>query len=101
MQVAPVLGYSIHKHVSVGVGADFQQLVLDNQPENTTNSAADQLKTVPNVDMGVIGKTEYAISQRVKAGVLYRGDVNSLISNSKYINRSYVQVQLKFTILKK
>ncbi len=97
-QVTPSIGYKIMKRMSVGVGPDFQQMLVDNRPEQ---SAVDRgtLQVVPTFDVGFVGKTEYALTQRVKAGVSYRKGINSVISMSdKYIDRDYIQFQMRCTI---
>lgn len=97
-QVTPSIGYKIMKRMSVGMGPDFQQMLVDNRPEQ---SAVDRgtLQVVPTFDVGFVGKTEYALTQRVKAGVSYRKGINSVISMSdKYIDRDYIQFQMRCTI---
>lgn len=97
-QVTPSIGYKIMKRMSVGMGPDFQQMLVDNRPEQ---SAVDRgtLQVVPTFDVGVVGKTEYALTQRVKAGVSYRKGINSVITmGDKYIDRDYIQFQMRCTI---
>ncbi|MGN6568463.1 MAG: hypothetical protein ACTHJ0_10945, partial [Flavipsychrobacter sp.] len=102
-QVTPTLGYNIHKKISVGVGADVQRLLLN---ETSTNSSSDasQVSTreVPAFDLGLVGKAECALSSTIKAGVSYRQGMNNVIApNANYLDRNYVQVQLKFLLLRK
>jgi len=97
-QVTPSIGYKIMKRMSVGMGPDFQQMLVDNRPEQ---SAVDRgtLQVVPTFDVGLVGKTEYALTQRVKAGVSYRKGINSVITmGDKYIDRDYIQFQMRCTI---
>ncbi|MEI8278557.1 MAG: hypothetical protein WCG87_02270 [Bacteroidota bacterium] len=100
-QVTPSIGCNIRKHFSVGVGADMQRLVLGNRPVTTSDNPA-TIKEIPSYDMGFVGKTECELSKKIKAGLYYRQGLNNVISpNNKYLDRSYVQVQLKFLLLRK
>lgn len=99
VQVNPTIGYQLMKKVSVGVGADLQQMV---NGSNTLVNVNDETKTIPASDFGLTGKTEIALSQKIKAGILYREGINNLINGSSdYFDRSYLQVQLKWTVLHK
>ena len=52
--------------------------------------------------MGLTGKTEYAVTKKLKAGVLYREGINNLINGGEeYLDRRYLQVQLKFRVFGK
>jgi len=100
-QVTPGLGYKLMNKMSVGLGPDFQQMLADNRP---TVSAVDRnnVAVAPMFDVGFIGKTEYALTKKVKAGVLYRKGVNNLLTPmDKYIDRNYLQFQLKCTVFNK
>lgn len=98
-QVAPSVGYNVLKHFSVGVGADVQRLIQDDRPENADNI---DMKEAPAYDLGVIGKTEYTLSSKIKAGIYYRQGLNNMLSaTNRYIDRSYIQLQIKYTILRK
>ncbi len=100
LQVAPQAGYNVSHRLSVGVGADVEQLLQNNQ--SSADIASGQVKAAPDMNVGMIGKTEYSLTGRLKAGVLYRGDVNGIFTkNSKYVNQSFVQFQLKFAIFNK
>ncbi|HXS35061.1 MAG TPA: hypothetical protein VN721_00060 [Flavipsychrobacter sp.] len=100
LQVAPQAGYNISHRLSVGVGADVEQLLQNNQ--SSADIASGQVKAAPDMNVGMIGKTEYSLTNRLKAGVLYRGDVNGLFSKSdKYVNQSFIQFQLKLAIFNK
>lgn len=102
LQFAPTLGYQLIKKVSVGVGADFQRKLQHDDVTTVVsdNPQADDIKLVPNMDIGLTGKAEYAITKKLKAGVLYRGGVNSWV-DPKYVNRNYMQVQMKLMIFGK
>lgn len=102
LQFAPTLGYQLIKKVSVGVGADFQRKLQHDDVTTVVsdNPQSDDIKLVPNMDIGLTGKAEYAITKKLKAGVLYRGGVNSWV-DPKYVNRNYMQVQMKLMIFGK
>jgi hypothetical protein len=99
VEVNPTVGYQLMNKVSVGVGADLQQMV---NGTNTLVNVNDETKTIPAFDFGLTGKTEIALSPKIKAGILYREGINNLINgSSNYFDRSYLQVQLKWTVLHK
>lgn len=102
-QVTPTLGYNVFKNLSLSGGADVQRLLQGDQLMTITEHEADA-KYVPSYDFGFVGKTEYAISKELKATVYYRHGLNNAISGGsgeKYIDRNYIQLQLKFSILNK
>jgi hypothetical protein len=102
-QVTPSIGYNLRRNFSVGVGADVQRLLQTDKPLNTTGSEVITTdKAIPTMDMGLVGKTELALSKTIKAGVYYRQDMNNVINpGNKYIDRSYMQFNLKFSIFRK
>jgi hypothetical protein len=97
LQLMPTIGYHVHKRIAVGLGADVQRLF---QNSNTTTTVYEDgaLKLVPTYDIGMVAKTEYSISHSLKTSLIYRAGLNNL-SENKYINRSYLQLQLKLKIL--
>ncbi|PQJ10307.1 hypothetical protein CJD36_016630 [Flavipsychrobacter stenotrophus] len=98
-QITPSIGYKLTKKLSLGVGPDFQQMLVDNRPEVSTTERGN-IRVSPMFDMGFMGKTEYAISKGVKAAVYYREGINNIITpTNKYIDRNYLQFQIKCTIL--
>lgn len=98
-QVTPSIGYKVNRKLSVGVGPDFQQMLVDNRPEASSIDRGN-IKVAPMFDIGFMGKTEYAISKGVKAAVYYREGINNVITpTNKYIDRNYLQFQIKCTIL--
>jgi len=100
-QVTPAIGYNILKRISIGAGADMQHVLVDNRPAASATDPGNQ-KEMPLFDMGFVGKAEYSLSKNFKAGVYYRQGVNNLITPvNKYIDRNYLQVQLKYTIFNK
>ena len=100
-QVTPSIGYKIMKRMSVGVGPDFQKMLVDNRPAASTVDK-NTIQVAPSFDVGFIGKTEYALTRTVHAGVSYRKGVNNVITPmGKYIDRDYLQFQLKCAIFNK
>ena len=96
VQFNPTLGYQVHKQVSVGIGADLQRMV---NGDNTLVNVDEEIKTIPGTDVGLTGKTEIALSRRLKAGVLYREGINNFLNSSaEYFDRRYIQVQFKFRV---
>ncbi|MBS1585060.1 MAG: hypothetical protein JSS82_05885 [Bacteroidetes bacterium] len=98
-QVTPTVGYNVFKNLALSGGADVQRLLQNDQLMTVSENVVDA-KLIPNYDFGFVGKTEYAISKQLKATVYYRHGLNNAISGSdKYIDRNYLQLQLKFSIL--
>jgi len=98
-QVTPTVGYNVFKNLSLAGGADVQRLLQNDQLMTISENVVDA-KLIPNYDFGFVGKTEYAISKQLKATVYYRHGLNNAISgNDKYVDRNYLQLQLKFSIL--
>ncbi|MBS1783435.1 MAG: hypothetical protein JSS78_10240 [Bacteroidetes bacterium] len=96
VQINPAVGYQVFKNVSIGLGADMQQLV---NGENTLVNVNDEIRTIPATDFGLTGKTEISISPKVKAGLQYRSGINNLMNSStSYFDRRYFQVQLKYSV---
>ncbi len=97
-QVSPSIGYKVIRRMSVGLGPDFQQMLVDNRPATSTVDRGN-IQVAPVFDIGFLGKTEYSLTKKIKAGVSYRKGVNNLINPiNKYIDRDYLQFQLKCTI---
>jgi long-subunit fatty acid transport protein len=97
-QITPSIGYKLMKRLSVGVGPDFQKMLVDNRPA-TSEVDRGNLQVAPTFDVGFVGKTEVALTQRVRAGVSYRKGINGVINLSdKFIDRDYVQFQMRCTI---
>jgi hypothetical protein len=97
-QVTPSIGYKLMKRMSIGMGPDFQKMLIDNRPA-TSEVDRGNLQVAPTFDVGFVGKTEYALTQRVKAAISYRKGINGVINPSdKFIDRDYVQFQMRCTI---
>jgi hypothetical protein len=102
-QVSPALGYKIMKKMSIGAGPDFQQMLSDNRPVQSTEYRG-AIQEAPLFDVGFIGKTEYSLTKNIKAGVSYRKGINNFVTptaTDKYIDRDYLMIQLKWAILNK
>ncbi len=101
LQVSPAVNYRIAKRLSIGAGPDFQQALADKRPTNdqTDNSS---LKRVPLFDVGLIGKTEFSVTKNLKAGLACRKGINNVVTPmGKFIDRDYLQVQVKCAIFNK
>lgn len=96
LQVTPLMGYKLHKKVSVGVGPDIQRLIADNKPEL---SDVTPYSEIPGIDVGVMGRTELSLTDKVKASISYREALNNVLNGgTRFIDRSYLQFQLKFAL---
>ncbi len=93
----PAVGYQVLKNVSVGLGADVQRMI--NNDDLLVQVTEEIHKTIPGTDIGLTGKTEISLSEKLKAGILYREGVNNFLNSSnQFFDRRYLQVQLKFTV---
>lgn len=101
VELHPSIGYKLMKKVSVGVGPDFQQVLADNRPDaSETNPGVNQ--KAPLFDMGLIGKTEISLTRTVKAGVSYRKGINNILTPmNKFVDRDYMQFEVKCAIFNK
>ncbi len=100
-QVTPSIGCKIMKKLSIGAGPDFQKALVDNRPAPSTVDRG-TIQEAPLFDIGMMGKTEYALNKRVQAAVLYRKGINNILTPmGKYIDRDYVQFQVRCTIFNK
>lgn len=99
LQVTPTVGYQVLPSMALGAGADLQRMLRND--ENTLYVMdGSNVQPIPHMDYGVVGKAEYSLTKALKAGVQYRQGVNTLIAPDKnYLNRSYLQVQLKLNII--
>jgi len=93
LQFSPVVGYSVSERFTIGAGPDLQRLLNDSYYFETA---------IPALDFGVLGKAEYSISEKLKAGILYRAGLNNALQNTQvYMERNYMQVQLRYAIFDK
>ncbi|GAA4470142.1 hypothetical protein GCM10023093_30790 [Nemorincola caseinilytica] len=100
-QITPSVGVKLAKRMSIGMGPDFQAMLQDHRPERSIVDR-ENIAVAPTFDVGFVGKTEYAFTNRIKAGVAYRKGVNGVIvPGGKYIDRDYLQFQMKCTIFNK
>ncbi|HXS37842.1 MAG TPA: outer membrane beta-barrel protein [Flavipsychrobacter sp.] len=96
LQCAPMADYSLSKKITLSAGADLQRLLQDHDVTILYN---DNTKVAPLVDVGMLLRTEYAIFPRLKAGLSYRLGANNIVSpGNNYIDRNYMQVQLKYKL---
>lgn len=104
VQFAPTIGYQVSRKFSIGAGPDFQQLLQSQGDKNVVTSGDNQsAEVIRDFDFGVQGKTEYSVTSRLKAGLQYREGLNQLFQkgNERFVNRRYMQVQLKYTLFGK
>lgn len=102
VQISPSVSYRIVKRLSVGAGPDFQQVLSGTRPEKDATDIGGNFKTAPLFDVGMIGKTEFSVTKTLKAGLAYRKGINNVLTPmNKYIDRDYVQVQVKCAIFNK
>ena len=102
VQFNPTVGYQLANKLSVGLGSDFQRVLGSEGDEERLVYQNDETKLLPGLDVGLTGRTEYAVTKSLKAGILYREGINNFLNGGDtYFDRRYVQVQLKFTILGK
>jgi len=100
-QVTPSIGYKIMKKMSIAAGPDFQQMLADNRPAQSTTDRR-TIQEAALFDVGFIGKTEYSVTKNVKAAVSYRKGINTIITpTDKYLDRDYLQFQVRCAIFNK
>ncbi|HTN46031.1 MAG TPA: hypothetical protein VL098_06745 [Flavipsychrobacter sp.] len=98
-QLSPSLGYQLHERISIGAGVDMQKLLDGSASDRPVVATEDGFKMIPLWDAGITGRTEYNISKRVKAGILYREGINNMFSGDKrYFERRYLQIQMKLKL---
>jgi hypothetical protein len=100
-QITPSIGCKIIKKLSIAAGPDFQQLLADNKPAVATGDRSNlQVASAASFDVGLVGKTEYSVTRNIRAGVSYRKGMNNFINPTldKYIDRDYLQFQIKCAI---
>jgi hypothetical protein len=97
-QITPGIGVKLMKRMSIGMGPDFQKMLVDKRPA-TSIVDRENIQVAPTFDVGFVGKTEFAFTNRFKAAVAYRKGINGVINPSdKFIDRDYLQFQMKCTI---
>ncbi len=101
-QITPSISVKVMKRLSIGAGPDFQRVLADNRPERDGTDPTGSFKTAPIFDMGLMGKTEFSVTKNVKAGVAYRKGINNILTPmGKYLDRDYLQFQVKCAIFNK
>lgn len=99
-QITPAIGYQLAKRFSLGAGPDFQQALSDTRPTPSTMDR-NNVQVTPMFDIGVIGKAELMLNDRFRAALTYREGINNIITPmDKYVERSYMQVQIKYTVFR-
>jgi len=102
LQFNPSIGYMVLPKLTLSVGADMQQKLDQGTQTRTLVYTQGEIRLLPDFDMGITGRTEYNITPKMKAGILYREGINNLIrGNNTYFDRRYVQIQLKFRIFER
>jgi hypothetical protein len=107
LQFNPLLGYKLFKKLSLGVGPDLQRLLQSNTQSTAANvfstgMASETGKIIPDMDYGLMGKTEYSFTSRLLAALQYRQGLTNFINNSsRYLDRNYVQIQVKYRLFNK
>lgn len=98
-QATPGVAFSITNSISIGAAVDLQRNISDNSEETVVTGNAD-IKTLPLLDIGAAGRAEFGISKRLKAGVIYRYGINNIVqSGHNYLDRRYIQIQLKVPLI--
>lgn len=96
LQCAPMADYKLSNKFTLAAGADLQRLLQDHSVTVLYN---DDIKTAPLIDVGILLRTEYKISNHLKAGLSYRVGANNVFSSGNdYLDRNYMQVQLKYKL---
>ncbi len=98
IQVNPTIGYKLTKQFSLSAGPDVQQLLRDGS-DNALMFLNDEVKMIPDLDVGMTGKAEFAITPNIQSGIIYREGLNNAVRNSNdFLNRRYIQVQMRYTV---
>jgi hypothetical protein len=85
--------------MKLGMGADVQRMLQDKY--KYVQDADGDIFDIPGIDLGFVGRAEYSLSERISTSVSYReGFIDKLNTGKNYLDRDYLQVQLKYTINK-
>ena len=96
LQFAPLANYSLFPKFTLSAGVDLQRLL---QVHGVTVLYNDNTRVVPTMDLGMLLRTEYSMSPHIKAGLSYRFGANNLVSpGNNYLDRNYMQIQLKYKL---
>lgn len=102
IQLAPTIGYQLCDELSIGAGPDFQQLLQSEEKKVVYETNDKPVESLPSFDVGLQAKAEVFISRKLKASLQYRKGVNDAFQkSSNYVNRNYMQVQVKYTLFGK
>ena len=101
LQASPGIGYHLFKKITIGANADIQRMLQQNS-NNTVQVSDDAVKLFPLTDYGIAGKAEVSVTSKLNAGIIYRQGMNNLLSaGTDYLDRRYLQVQLKYRLIGK
>ncbi len=98
LQVNPTFGLRLNKKFAISAGPDFQQRIRENSDETVIITKSQGAKIIPFTDIGLTGKAEVNLTRDIQTGIMYREGINSFFRGSDYLNRRYMQVQLKYNI---
>ena len=101
LTASPYIGYQITGALTTGAGIDVQR-VLKQPGYEAVQIDKDDIRLLPATDFGVTMRLSYRLSKRLEAGIVYRQGVNNVLrSSQEYLDRQYVQVQLKLPLIKR
>lgn len=96
LQLASMTNFSLTKKLTLSAGADIQKLLQDGDITVSYNS---EEKVIPAFDIGLLLKTDYGLSDRLRAGMSYRLGVKNAVSSEKnYLERNYMQVEFRYLL---
>jgi len=96
LQLASMTDFNVTKKLTLSAGADIQKLLQERDIAILYNDAE---KVIPAVDMGLLLRTEYGLSDRLRAGMSYRlGMKNAISSEKNYLERNYMQVEFRYKL---
>lgn len=94
IQAAPGVGYRVNEHFTIGAAVDVQRALMSNNGNDAPVEDADG-HVIPVLDLGAAGKAQWTIAKGVKAGLMYRHGLNTVMQgNHNYLDRHYMQVQV-------
>jgi hypothetical protein len=98
LQAAPTLSYRIYKGFSVGGGPDAQRLLTPGgRAESPATASAVQVPQ-PEWDFGVAVRADYALTKRLRVGVLYRESLRATAASGRATGRNYWLLQAGYQV---